>query len=351
MAKRKITKRVVDALKPGELVWDTIVRGFAVRRQREARVYLIKYRFGGRQRWYSIGPHGAPWTVEKARKKAEAVLGEVANGSDPSARRELERDQRTLVDLCDRYLNEHAENHKRASTVTTDRINAENHIKPLLGRMNVADVTRVDVDRFKQAVKEGKTAKDVKRGPRARSIVRGGPGAANRSLALLSHMFHLAERWGWRPDGSNPCRHVDKYQENDRERFLSESELGRLGNALREAEREGVETPYAISAIRLLIFTGARLGEILGLRWQDVDIDRGMLFLPHSKTGAKVIYLSAPALKTLASIPRMEGNPYVIAGKREATALVNLQKPWQRIRAHAGLETFVYTTYGTASPP
>ena len=167
----------------------------------------------------------------------------------------------------------------------------------------------------------------MKRGPRARSSVRGGPGAANRCLALFSKMFSLAERWGWRPEGSNPCRHVDKYRENRRERFLSEAELARLGDALTEAEREGTETPHAIAAIRLLMFTGARLGEILGLRWEHVDTERAMLLLPDSKTGAKAVYLSAPALETLATVPRLKDNPYVIAGWREGAALVNLQKP------------------------
>ena len=101
MAKRKITKRTVDSLKPGELVWDTVVRGFGVRRQREARVYLVKYRFGNRQRWYRIGPHGAPWTVEKARGKAKAILGDVADRVDPAALRDAERNRDTVAELCD----------------------------------------------------------------------------------------------------------------------------------------------------------------------------------------------------------------------------------------------------------
>ena len=338
MAKRKITKRTVDALKPGELVWDADVRGFAVRRQRDARVYLVKYRFGNRQRWYTIGEHGSHWTVEGARTKARAVLGDVAKKIDPAALREAERNRDTVAELCDRYLEDYAEDHKRASTVKTDRINIKNHIKPILGRMNVAEVVRADVDHFKRAVKDGKTARDVKRGPRGRSIVRGGAGAANRCLALLSHMFHLAERWGWRPEGSNPCRHVDKYREQRRERFLSEAELARLGDSLTEAERNSSESAHAVAAIRLLIFSGARRGEILGLRWEHVDLERAMLFLPESKTGAKPVYLSAPALEVLANLPRMENNPHVICGDKSGAHLVNIQKPWRRIRAHAGLD-------------
>lgn len=336
MAKRKITKRVVDSLSPGDIVWDTVVRGYGVRRQRDARVYVVKYRFGGRQRWYRIGEHGAPWTAEKARTRAESVLGDVADGNDPAAAREAARDQRTIAELCECYLADYAEHHKRPSTVATDRINIENHIKPLLGRLNVADITRADVDRFKRAVKDGKTAKDIKLGPRARSIVRGGEGAANRCLALLSHMFSMAERWGWRAEGTNPCRYVEKYRENRRERFLSEAELACLGHVLAEAE-QGVESPFAIAAVRLLIFTGARVSEILSLRWEHVDLERAMLRLPDSKTGAKAIYLSAPALEILATLPHIDGNPHVIAGERKGAPLVNLQKPWRRLRQRTTL--------------
>jgi integrase len=167
--------------------------------------------------------------------------------------------------------------------------------------------------------------------------MRGTPGAANRTLALLSKLFNLAEKWGLRPDGSNPCRHVEKYRERKIERFLSSEELARLGAALREAERTQIELPSVIAAIRLLLLTGCRLSEILTLRWQDVDIDHQVLRLPESKTGKKVVYLASPALEVFAKAERVDGNPHVIVGKRPRAHLVNLQKPWRRIRAMAGL--------------
>jgi integrase len=166
----------------------------------------------------------------------------------------------------------------------------------------------------------------------------GGPGAANKCLALLSKMFSVAERWGWRPDATNPCRHVDRYKGQKPERFLSEKELAGLSDALAEAEREGTEGPYSLAAIRLLVLTGARLAEILNLEWSHVDFERAMLFLPDSKTGAKVVYLSAPALEVLSNIPRLANNPHVICGEIEGAARVNLQKPWRRIRKRAGLD-------------
>jgi integrase len=153
-------------------------------------------------------------------------------------------------------------------------------------------------------------------------------------LAVLSKMFNWAERHGYLPDGTNPCRHVEKYRESKRERFLSEAELAHLAVALAEAENNGSESPFAVAAIRLLIFTGARRGEILGLRWESVDLERAMLRLPDSKTGAKVIYLAPPALEILASLLRIERNPYVIAGKGGEHWKV-LKKPWRRIRDRA----------------
>jgi len=336
--RRRITKSLVDSLQPGEIAWDTDMKGFGVRCQRTSKVFVLKARVGGRQRWFSIGPHGSPWTVETARRRALAILGEIADGGDPAAAREATRVNPSMADLCERFIDEHAREHKKPSSIAADERNIRNHLLPLLGRLNVGDVSRADIDRLKRSVREGRTAVDTKRGPRARVMVKGGPGAANRCVALLSKMFNLAEQWGWRPDGTNPCRHVARYREARTERFLSQDELAGLGDALRRAEEEQRENPFTIGAIRLLLFTGARRDEVLQLRWADVDIERAMLMLPDSKTGAKAIYLSAPALAVLASLPRLQGNPFVICGQKAGSHLVNLEKPWQRIRAIAGLE-------------
>jgi integrase len=147
-------------------------------------------------------------------------------------------------------------------------------------------------------------------------------------------MLTLAEQWGLRPDGSNPCRHVEKFAERKRERFLSADELARLGEAL--AAYAG--SPYVTAAIKLLVFTGARLGEVLGLQWQWIDFERGEARLPDSKTGAKTVHLPPPARAVLAELPQVEGNPHVIVGGVAGEALVNLEKPWRAIRREAGLE-------------
>jgi integrase len=243
----------------------------------------------------------------------------------------------TVAELCERYLEEHARVHKRSRSVEEDERNIRNHLKPLLGLRRVGEVTRADVEHAIRAVREGKTARDEKTRRHGRRIVRGGPVAANRTLALLRTMFNLAERWGLRPDHSNPCRHVKKFPERNRERFLTRDELVRLGEALAEAEASGRESPAAIAALRLLLFTGCRVSEILGLRWAHVDFERGCLRLPESKTGAKVVHLAAPALKVLQGVPRRGRNPYVFRSSRPGKRLADLKGPWHRIRNAAEL--------------
>jgi integrase len=151
-------------------------------------------------------------------------------------------------------------------------------------------------------------------------------------------MFSMAELWGLRPDGSNPRRHIKKYPEEKRERFLSPAELRRVGEVLREMEVEAVELPSAIAAVRLLILTGCRLGEVMTLRWEHVDLDGRALRLPDSKTGPKVVHLGQPAVAVLRGIRRLPDNPWVIVGTKLGGRLTDLQPFWQRVRARAGLK-------------
>jgi integrase len=235
-----------------------------------------------------------------------------------------------MADLCEKYLKEYARPHKKASSVRMDERNISNHVLPLIGDLLVEEITRKDVDQFKLGVKDGRHADpeaDSRSGYRGGAVVVGGPGVANRCLALLSKMFNLAELWGLRPDNSNPVRNVEKYPESRKERFLSAEEFDRLANALEHLETRDRESPFVIAAIRLLVFTSARLSEILTLRWEYVNLEHKALWLPDSKTGRKTIYLSSPALAVLERLPRISGNPYVIPGKRDGGYLVNLQKP------------------------
>jgi integrase len=261
----------------------------------------------------TIGRHG-PLTPEQARDAAKRLSGAIANGSDPAALRAAEKVAPTVTDLADRFLSEHVATKTKLRTAVGYRRLIEDVIIPALGRKRVRDVTRTDVSRLHHDR-------------------RATPYAANRTLAVLSKMFTLAEKWGERPDGSNPCRHVEKYAELKRERMLSADEFSRLADALKASAR----SPYIIAAVKLLIFTGARLSEILELRWEWIDFDRGEARLPDSKTGAKTLHFAAPALAVLADLPRVEGNPYVIVGSVTGARLVNLEKPWRAIRKVAGL--------------
>ena len=167
--------------------------------------------------------------------------------------------------------------------------------------------------------------------------MRSTPYQANRTVGVLSKMFNLAELWGIRPDGSNPCLHVKLYREEKRKRFLSQDELVRLGCVVDEIEREGSATRPAVTAIRLLMLTGCRRSKIQTLRWEHVDFGAGEPHLPDTKTGARVVPLAPSAIRLLAALPRDQEYPWVIAGKKPGSHLTDLHHPWWRIRARAGL--------------
>ncbi len=337
----RITKRTVDAAKPSRrdtFIWDDSTIGFGLKvSPLGRRVYVLQYRIHGRLRRYTIGKHGSPWTPEQARDEATRLLGQIAAGIDPAAvkgaLRAEEKAAKTVADLCDMYLAEGCYA-KKPATVAADRGRVERHVKPLLGRLRVKEVTDADVARFLGAVAAGKTAANIKTGPHGRAIVTGGKGAANRAAGLLGAVFAYAVRQRMRPD--NPVRGVERFKSNAGERFLSAKEFARLGSALAEAEKEG-ENPTAIAALRLLTLTGARKSEILTLRWEFVDFERACLRLPDSKTGQKVVPLGAPALQILEGLPRVEGNPHVLPGEKPGGHFVGLPKAWQRIRKKAGL--------------
>ena len=338
---RNITKSVVDRVRPGEIVWDREVKGFGVRCQREAKIFFVKYRIGGRQRWHTIGRHGSPWTAKKAREKAKWVLGKVADGHDPAEARDEAKRDLTVAELCDLYVAEGCAT-KAVTTLATDRGRIGRHIKPLLGRKKVRDVRRADVERLLRDVAAGKTAADEKTGPRGRAIVKGGKGTATKTVALLGAIFTFAVDRHLRPE--NPVRGVKTFKTRKSERFLSAEELSRLGDALTAVEEEGVN-PFAIAAIRLLALSGCRKSEVLTLRWEPdpegngyVDFEHKCLHLAESKTGSKTVPLGAPALELLAGLPRIEGNPHVFPGNVPGGHFVGLPKVWNRIRERADLK-------------
>ncbi len=165
------------------------------------------------------------------------------------------------------------------------------------------------------------------------------PTVANRTVDILVKMFNLAEDWGWRPPGRNPCRFVRRYKvEKHHERFLTPEELYRLGQALDAAPGERLASAHAAAAIRLLVLTGCRRNEILGLRWEDLDFETGEMRLVDSKTGARVVPMPPPAAKVLAALSRVENNPWVFPGRKKGTGQRNINDSWDRVRRRAGLD-------------
>lgn len=340
--KRRLTKSLVDGLPENTMAWDSDVPGFLVRSRNQAVTFMVTYRVNARQRWYSLGRYGV-LTVEQARQEAKTILGMAASGKDPAATKETNRKALTVRECAELFLANHVNVRLKVKTRKLYRDILQKTVMAKLGMHKMQSLTRKDVARLHDGMKDT-------------------PVQANRVLAVLSALCNWAERRGYRPENANPCRLIDKYKETARTRFLSDAELTRLAAALKQAEQgaEDLETrqeaarkagkrlalaerpslqasPMAVAAIRLLLFTGARLNEILTLRWEDVDFARTALRLPDSKTGAKTILLNGPALALLQSLPRMQGNPYVIFGDKEGQHLIGLQKIWERIRAAAGL--------------
>ena len=207
----------------------------------------------------------------------------------------------------------------KPSTADQRRVTIEKHILPDLGAMPFASVGRDHVADLHYEL-------------------RGTPAMANLMVAILSQMFNKAEAWGLAPEGGNPCRFVVKYKERKRERFLTDDEFDRLGRVLNEMEAEGRVSVHAAAALRLLMLTGCRRNEIVTLRWAEIDLDAGELRLRDSKTGARTVPLSPAAVTVLAALPRVPGNPWVIAGRKPGTRLSNINEQWHRVRKRARLE-------------
>ncbi|QRG09283.1 integrase arm-type DNA-binding domain-containing protein [Xanthobacter dioxanivorans] len=344
----KLTKRAVDAAEPGAdryTLWDSEVKGFGLRvTPAGAKTYIARYRTGGGRtgqlRQMTLGRHGT-LTPEEARALAKKTLGAVTNGADPAAARAAERQAISVREVAETFLLEHMEAKRKPSTTVLYRDILNRHVLPEFGGRKAESLTSADLAKL-----------HIKMRPTRFQ--------ANRMLAVVGSMYSFAASRGFVAKGVNPSVGIEKYTEQGRERYLSSEELARLGDAIREAETVGIPwepdpakkskhapkaenrrtriDPYAAAALRLLLLTGARLREILHLRWDHVDLERGLLFLPDSKTGKKTIVLNGPAMSLLAELPR--AGAFVIAGASAGTdeekPRADLQRPWALVSRRAG---------------
>lgn len=321
----RLTKDRIKTLTPDDgrqyVCWDRTLPGFGVRvSPGGARTFIVRYRLAsGRVRWKTIARVGV-LSLDEARKRARRDLGVVADDADPLSARDAARTSSTVGEVADLFLEDHVRVRRKPTTLRLYRLAIQRHVRPRLGTLAIAEVTAAEV-------------------VKVHSQMRATPYLANRVLAVLSKMMAWAEVKRFRPPGTNPCRGLEKYPEDPRRRYLTPDELKRVGAALRVGARYGRLSPSSVAAIRLLILTGARVSEVLGLRWREVDLAHGALRLPDSKTGAKEILLNAAARDVLKRWPRWARSPHVFPGEgrgvRRGAHRVNLSDAWAWVRRRA----------------
>jgi integrase len=295
--------------------WDDSPAGFGIRIYPSGRKsFLISYRIHNRKRQMTLGDVGVI-TLDEARKKAKKALAKLLDGIDPLEERDKAAHGEIMKSLADTYMSRYAKVHKK--TWETDEKRIERHVTPNIGNRQIKSITRNELAALHSRI--GATA----------------PYEANRVIELLSKMFELAKQWGFlEENASNPAKGIKAFKEEKRDRWVTPEELPKLTQAI---DRE--ENFYARHAIWLYLLTGTRKSELLEAKWEDIDMVRRELRLPDTKAGRKhYIPLSDPALLILKNLPRLEGNPYIFPGQVEGQHLINIDKPWRRIKAQAGIE-------------
>ena len=322
--RKTISRRMVEALKVEKdtVFWDSELSGFGVRAYPSGtKYYVVQTRAGGRAaKRVTVGRHGLI-TAEEARRRAALVISRIKAGEDPVPEPMAVKlaEGPTVAALARRYLEEHVAVRCKPKTAETCRQVVGKHILPALGKMPALAVDHARVTELHHGLRET-------------------PVMANRVVDVLSRIYNAAEDRGLIPEASNPCRLVMKNRERARERFLTDEEFRRLGRVLDEAGTCKGVSVHAVAAMRLLLLTGCRKGEVLLLSWEQVDLEALELRMPDTKTGPRTIALSPEAAGVLAAIPRVADNPFVIPGKLKGTHMRNLNDPWKLICDRAELK-------------
>jgi len=316
----KLTKKAIDGFKykgdgqSRDVRWDDLP-GFGVRIYPAGRkAFILSYRANGRKRLMTLGTYG-PITLEQARNKARSFLGDVINGKDPLEERKQASQGETIKSLSREYLERYAKISKRSWKEDQRRL--ERHIIPKWGNIKVKSIKRSDVAALHHQI--GKTA----------------PYEANRILALLSKMFELAQRWGFLKENSpNPARKIDKFKEEKRDRWVTPEELPLVAQAIDQEENL-----YVRGALWLYLLLGIRKTELLNTKRENIDLSRKEMCLPQTKAGrTHYVPLSEPAIQIIKNLPELEGNPYLLPGRRKGCPLVNVSMPWDRVRKKAKIK-------------
>jgi integrase len=325
VAKLKLTKTAIEAAQPQAQaieLRDTVVSGFLCKITPAGRkVFMLQYRTNtGERRKPALGVFGE-LTVEQARALAQEWLAEVRKGGDPSATRKAARQTATMKEFCATFMNDYSRQRNKTSTQRGYWGVINRNIIPIMGRIKVLDVKRPDVAALMNRLAYK-------------------PAEANRTFGVLHRMFNLAEVWGLRPDGTNPCRHVPMYPVGKATRLITDEEMARLFRYLEQLETEGLENYVIALAIRLQFEFAARRSEIITLQWDWIDLENRRVVWPDSKTGGMSKPMSEEAYRLLSTAPRREGCPYVLPSPNDPAKPLTegeYYAGWTRVLKAAGI--------------
>ncbi len=343
----KITKRTVGATKPADksvFVWDDEIKGFGLQVfPTGVKSFVYQYRTPeGRTRRGSLGQYSDTNTAEQARKKAKKWRRTVEDGGDPLGAKRAARDSLTVSAMLDLWCESARFKERSEATQANDKGRVERHLKPTLGKIYLHKLTAEDVRKAFAKIRDGKTAANIKTGPRGRAIVRGGEGAARMAIRVLRAAMNWAVSEGLAAD--NPAQSVKIGSDRTRDVILERPEqYNSLFRTIDQMENEKRLGAAVADAIRVIALTGARRGEIAGLRWCYVNLKNGVLTLPPSahKTGKatgkpRIIGLPAAAQAIIAKQPKGKPDGYVFQPSKGEGPL-SLSKPWREIRKEAHL--------------
>jgi integrase len=317
----KFTQKTIDQLPPpppeakakAVEYTDTEVVGLKLEVSKSGRkFYYFRYTFNNQKRGMKIGEHGA-FTVVEARKRAQELRGQVNRGIDPQEEKAARRAVLTFQEFAQAEYLPYARQHKRSANGDESKLRL--HLMPKFGRRKLDEITTRDIQLYHGEIKASRCA-----------------ATANRHLSLLSKLFKLAMQW--ERITKNPCSGVKKFKENNqRERFLSQDEIQRMFKAMADEPNR-----VAVAALKFLLLTGIRKEEGLQARWEHVNLEQGILYLPHTKSGkSRHVVLNPEALALLQQQERLPENPYVFPGKVKGQALNNPTKAFKRILEAAGI--------------